>query len=90
MSLPAQTTFKDSSSVGQSRSISCQSFSKESEFNSDEEMSEVKELTKEFVLRQPLPTYPPRAPKASAGRYKHGLAYAPCPGRFRVRHGFQV
>lgn len=86
-----QTTFKDSSSMGQSRSISCHSSIKESEFNSDEETTEVKEITKEFVLRQPLPTYPPRVPKAApARRYKHGLAYVPCPGSFRVRHGFQV
>ena len=71
----------------QNRSISCQSFSKESGQNSDEEISEVKEITKEFVLRQPLPTYPQLVPKETAMR---GLAYAPCPGRFRVRHGFQV
>lgn len=85
-----QTPLNEGNGSRQSRAISCQSSSKRSELNSDEEMSEVEEITKEVVLRRPLPTYPPSVRKAPALRYKQGLACAPRPGGFRVRHGFQV
>ena len=72
------------------RAMSYQSSSRGSEFNSDEETSEIEVITKEVVLRRPLPTYPPKVRKAPPSRHKQGIARAPRPGGFRVRHGFQV
>lgn len=85
-----QTPFNESNVSRQRRAVSRESSRKRSDFNSDEEIDEVKVITKEVVLRRPLQTYPPKVRKAPPSRYKHGLACAPCPGGFRVRHGFQV
>lgn len=85
-----QTPFTEGNGSRQSRAMSYQFSGKRSEFNSDGETSEVEVITKEVVLRRPLPTYPPKVRKAPPSRHQQGLARAPRPGGFRVRHGFQV